>query len=355
MVKSRNIIATPPGATIEEQLIDRNMSQKEFAVRMDMPEKSISQLIRGEILLTDNVAIGLEMVLGVPAHFWHKLECIYREKVAKATAENRMDADIQIAKKFPYREMAKKGWIPETKTLSEKVIYLRKYFEVVQLSLLNESLLPNIACRRFAITEKADFALIAWAQKVKIEARTIATEAINLEYLKESLSVIRSMTIQNPEDFCPQLVTLLAKCGVALVFIPHLDGSFLQGATFYDSNKIVIGLTIRGKDSDKFWFSLFHELGHILLGHLSKNGETVEDDECAADKFARDILLPTNSFEKFVSTGDFSKEAIIDFAGEMNIAAGIIIGRLQKEKYIPYNWHNDLKNQYSFKQSKTED
>lgn len=85
MVKSRNFIATPPGATIKEQLLDRGLSQKEFAVR-------------------------LEMVLGVPAKFWNKLEATYREKLIKTNAENEMDADKELAKKLPYHEMSKNGW-----------------------------------------------------------------------------------------------------------------------------------------------------------------------------------------------------------------------------------------------------
>ena len=71
MVKSRSFIATPPGATIKEQLLDRGLSQKEFAVRMGMSEKHISKLINGEVQLTPDVAVRLEMVLGVPAKFWN--------------------------------------------------------------------------------------------------------------------------------------------------------------------------------------------------------------------------------------------------------------------------------------------
>ena len=56
MVKSRSFIATPPGATIKEQLLDRGLSQKEFAVRMGMSEKHISKLINGEVQLTPDVA-----------------------------------------------------------------------------------------------------------------------------------------------------------------------------------------------------------------------------------------------------------------------------------------------------------
>ena len=132
MVRSRSYIATPPGATIKEQLNDRGMSQKEFAARMDMSEKHISKLIHGDVQLTPETAVRLEMVLGVPARFWNNLEAIYREKRIKAEAENAMDADAEMAKQFPYREMTKLGWVPEAREAREKVVNLRKYFEIVE-------------------------------------------------------------------------------------------------------------------------------------------------------------------------------------------------------------------------------
>lgn len=84
VIRSKNTIAIPPGATIKEQLIDRKMSQKEFASKMGMSEKHINKLIDGDVALTDDVAIRLEMVLGLPARFWTNLESIYREKIKKA-------------------------------------------------------------------------------------------------------------------------------------------------------------------------------------------------------------------------------------------------------------------------------
>ena len=85
--------------------------------------------------------------------------------------------------------------------------------------------------------------------------------------------------IIKPEIFCLELKKELAECGIALVFVLHLKGSFLKGATFMDGNKIVVGLTARGKDADKFWFSLFHELAQIILGHVNQLNGTTEDDE----------------------------------------------------------------------------
>lgn len=96
MTRSRSYIATPPGATIKEQLDDRGISQKEFASRMGMSEKHISHLINGSVQLTPDVAYRLELVLGMPASFWSNLEAIYRAKMAKVEAENALDADKEV-------------------------------------------------------------------------------------------------------------------------------------------------------------------------------------------------------------------------------------------------------------------
>ena len=346
MVRSHTIIASPPGATIKEQLVERGMSQKEFAQRMDMSEKHISRLINGEVQLTPDMAMRLEMVLGVPAQFWSRLESIYREKLAKASAENEMEADIELVKKFPYKEMSKNGWVPETNKATEKVVYLRKYFEVVQLGLLQGTLIPGIACRRLADHEKADYALIAWAQKAKLEARQINTKPISINKLSKMIPHIRTMTRENPGTFCGELANMLADCGIAIIFLPHIGGSFLHGATFYDGSKIVMGLTVRGKDADRFWFSLFHEIAHIIYGHIGQPTGTSDADESAADEFAKETLIPSKEFDSFIAKNDFSKPSIVQFANAVEIDAGIVVGRLQKEGYIEYSWYNDLKTKY---------
>ncbi|MCR5295668.1 MAG: helix-turn-helix domain-containing protein [Lachnospiraceae bacterium] len=348
MVKSRSYIATPPGATIKEQLIDRGMSQKEFAVRMNMSEKHISRLINGDVQLTPEAAVRLEMVLGVPARFWNNLEAIYREKIVKAEAENAMDADVELAKQFPYSEMAKYGWIPAARDAKEKVVNLRKYFEVVELSLLGNTQITRIACRRLAITEKSDLALMAWAQEAKIQAREIETAPINIRNLSLSVPNIRDMTVMPQEEFGPKIKKNLADCGVALIFLPHLKGSFLQGATFIDGNKIVVGITARGRDADKFWFSLFHELGHIILGHVGTMNGTSEDDEKAADTWSGDMLISAEDYNIFLEQKDYSEEKILGFAKQQGIAPGIVVGRMQRERLIKYSELNNLKKKYDF-------
>lgn len=346
MIKSKIYIATPPGATIKEQLQNRGMSQKEFAIRMDMSEKHISKFLNGEVNLTPDMAVRLEMVLGLPASFWNKLEAIYREKLQLVKEENEMDEDKEFVKNFPYSKMSKFGWVEPTKDLTKRVFEMRKFFEVVKLSLVKEPLISGIVYRRQLTSEKKDYALIAWAQRAKIDARNIETEPINLNKLKKVIPDIRYMTKLNPDIFCPKLISLLSSCGIALVFLPNIGGTFLHGATFYDKDKIVIGLTVRGRDADKFWFSLFHEIGHVVLGHINNHESTSEREEKSADEFSRDTLIPKTDYDLFVNEGKFSKESVLKFSNIVGIDVGITVGRLQKDGYIKYSQLNGLKTKY---------
>lgn len=179
-----------------------------------------------------------------------------------------------------------------------------------------------------------------------MKARNIQTAPINIKGLITAMSELRKMTVLKPKEFCPLIKKCLADCGIALVFLPHLKGSFLQGASFIDGNKIVVGLTARGKDADKFWFSLFHELAHIVLGHVGQPNGTSDEDEKAADKWSGDTLIAASDFESFRKEKDYSERSVVHFAKEQGIAPGIVVGRMQLEGIIKYSMLNNLKEKY---------
>lgn len=346
MLYSKSVIAVPPGATIREQLEDRGMSQKEFSQRMGMTEKHISRLINGKVDLTHEVALKLESVLGLPASFWNNLEAIYKENIVRAKAEQALEQDMAMAKHFPYAKMAGLGWVKATNRAEEKVECLRAYFEVASLNLLDELRVPGIACRQVGKNAKSDYVLAAWAQKARLEARKIKVAPININRLNENISAIRALTEKPPAEFCDELRKLLSDCGIAIVFLPHIGGSFLHGASFVDGNHIVVGLTVRGRDADRFWFSLFHELCHIIEGHIFNLDETTEEQERTADQFSRDILIPPYEYERFIYSGKRTDRDIISFARSIGIDPGIVLGRLQKENIVPYSYYRELKTQY---------
>ena len=344
--RSRTTLAVPPGYTVREQLECRKMTQKEFELRMDMSEKHISRLINGEVHLTPDVASRIEAILGISAQYWNNLETRYREKLHQVEDENAMDADKELLPKIPYGEMARLGWVDNTKKATDKVRNLRRFFEVARLGVLERISMPNVVYRMQSGAKKKDYILAVWVQKARLMARNIEVSPVNLARLEAIVPELRKLTYEQPEEFVPKLSAMLGKCGIALVLLPHLKGSFLYGASFYDCKKIVMALTLRGRDADKFWFSVFHEIGHILKGHISRPFGASDDDEKEADEYARDTLIPPDKYREFVSAGNYTYSRVREFALDMGIDAGIVVGRLQKDGEIGFDELNGLKCQY---------
>ena len=221
----------------------------------------------------------------------------------------------------------------------------------MQLQLLSATFLAGvIAMPAQAQQTSTDYNQSQGMNEIEVTAtrRTVSlqTAPINIKGLISAMPELRKMTVLKPKEFCPQIKKCLADCGIALVFLPHLKGSFLQGASFMDGNKIVVGLTARGKDADKFWFSLFHELAHIALGHVGQPNGTSEDDEKAADKWSGETLITSEEFEAFRRGRDYSERSVLQFAKEQGIAPGIVVGRMQLEGMIKYSMLNNLKEKY---------
>ena len=296
MKKNQKYIANPPGATIKEQIEMLGMNQKELAARMGMSEKHISKLINGDVQLTVDVAVRLEMILGLPAQFWCNLESIYREKLLKIQEEVSMDAEIEIARKVPYAEMVSNGWIAESVKWTERVIHLRRYFEIAQLNFLRSPLIPEIACRKKEPDAFNNYTLLVWAQKAKIEAREIVTQPINLETLRSLLPQLKEMASKQGEQTKESLIKLLARSGIALILLPPMNEPLLYGATFYDGKKIVMGVAAGDRLDSDFWFNLYHEIAHVLYDDIGKRFESSEDYEERANQFARDMLQEPCTF-----------------------------------------------------------
>lgn len=349
------IIAIPPGESIKEQLEDRNMSQVEFAERMGQSTKFISQLLNGKVPLTHQTALKLESVLGVPARFWNNLEALYQEDLARIEQEKELEAEMTIAKEFPFSDMVKKGWITAKKAPHEKVEELRRFFEVASLSQVNHIAKLAPVFRKLDNGKASDFALSAWLQKSYLEARDIRTKPFNKQKLKAHIHKIRSLISESPETFHPKLIDILSDCGVALVLLPHLQNTYAHGATTWENKtKAIVTLSLRGKDADRFWFSLFHELGHLILHEkdntfIQYDDPTAEDiRETEADAFASGTLIPREPYTAFIQNGLFSEQAVLSFAAEISTHPGIVVGRLQHDHEIGFNQLNHLKTKYEW-------
>lgn len=342
MEHSKTYIAVPPGETIREMLEDRNISQNEFAVRMGMSTKHISRLINGKVELTPDTALKLEYVLGMPASFWLNFEALYRTDLAKVRQENKQVSEENFVKKINYSAFVSVGWVEKATTLWEKIVNLRKLFEVSDLNYVFSEKFKDVAFRKLRNTEKSELMALAWCHKARAEARSQEPSKLNIGKLKERLNELKTLANNHTPDI-GAIRSLLNACGIAFVMLPSLSGSGIHGASFVNGKNVVLGLTDRGKTIDIFAFSLFHEIGHILKGDFWRCGELTPNDETQADEFARDLLISPAVYANFVKNADYSKAAIIKLSEQEDIDSGVVVGRLQKEGLLGYNMFNELK------------
>lgn len=339
-------LAIPPGEYLLEATTELGLNQVDLAHRMGRPVQAISEIIKGIKAITPDTALQLEQVLGVPAHIWTGLEADYQLIRAREQEQQKVEAEAADIKRFPYAEMAKHGWVGKTRKPTEKVRELRQFYGVASLETLPEVKSYAPAFRKGNHQNLSHEALAAWLRAGALKAEQIATRPFDKKGLLALIPELRSYTLLSPADFQQRLVERLASIGVALVVLPHLKNTYTHGATFWiRPDKAVLMMTIRGSWADIFWFSLFHELGHILkhgkqmfLEDGNADAE-IQQKEQEADTFASNTLIPPTTYRAFVGQGDMSPHAIRQFAEVITIAPGIVVGRLQHDKLLAQNYH----------------
>lgn len=349
-------LAVPPGEFLLEVADDLGMSQADLARRMGRPTQAINEIIKGEKVITPETALQLEQVLAVPAHIWTGLEAEYQLVKARQHDTETVEQEVQMLGRFPYRAMAKFAWVAKTRDTIKRVQELRRFFGVASLHSLKDVTAYRPAFRQADEFAASPEALAAWLRAGESAARSIDTRPYDEKGLKAKLAGIRSLSKHQPKAFLPILTSTLAQCGVGFVLHPHLPKTYVTGATFWlASDKAVLMLSNRGSWADVFWFSLFHELGHVLLHDrrhmfLEDRGDDPQwkKQEGEADAFACDTLIPPGPYARFVARRKFTAAAIGVFAQEIGIAPGIVVGRLQHDKALAPQQHYGMKVRYKW-------
>jgi HTH-type transcriptional regulator/antitoxin HigA len=325
--------AVPPGETLQEVMESLDMTQKELAVRTGLTVQSLNRIFKGEQPITYESANRLELALGVPARFWNNLEAQYQEQLAKLDEKKRLEADLLWLKTIPTRELTERGLLRETK---DKVDLLREtlaFYGVSSESAWQEIWEdPAVAARRSPCFETQPGAASAWIRQGELLSHKIACKPFDKSLFQEALQAIRSLTREDPGKFEPEMKRLCAEAGVAVALVPEMKKVPWNGATKWLSpRKAMILLCLRGKGEDKFWFSFFHEAGHVLNDSkkdlLINNGTKDDPREVSAEKFASEFLIPAKhnrDIQQFRSN-----QEVLDFAAEVCISPGIVAGRYQ--------------------------
>lgn len=344
-------LAIHPGEFLLETLDELGMSQSELADRLGRPYQAVNEIIHGKKSITPKTALALEDVLGIPAHIWTGLDAEYQMIMARQEEVKQLEQETECLPLFPFTDLLKLGLVAPCKKPTDKVEALKGFFGVAKLSQISQVKSFQPAFRISHQANISNHAVAAWLEAARKLTEKVETMPFDKEKLKHNLPTLKGLVTLPFEAAIEQAESVLKQCGVALVLLPHFKKTPVQGATFWLSDsKAVIAMTIRGAFADIFWFSFFHEVGHVLLHGQRKvfledgfDDPELRTQEQEANRFAQDTLLPKKMFEHFLQQNDFSESAILNFATNVSTSPDIVIGRLKYEKRLHPSMFNQFK------------
>lgn len=304
MRMEKNIFIEHPGAVFQEKLQELGMSVKEFAIRSGKAEKTVIDIIKGRASITPEMALLVEYVTGMSADILLNWQTQYDVQEARAGMDKKARTYSEWLTKLPISEMEANGWIEpchEESRLAETVLrfygvaspeawwqfYYGKQLRVAFNASLKHAINP--------------YALSAWLRQGEVQAdKIILDNAYSLKALKERLPEIALLLRTPPDDVLPMLRNILADAGIKLIYTEPLPSVPVNGATRWIAGVPCIQLLNRKESYDDFIYTVFHEIGHILLhghkdvfienvGALCQDPEYLEK-EAEADEFARKYL-----------------------------------------------------------------
>jgi HTH-type transcriptional regulator/antitoxin HigA len=337
-----------PGETLAEKLEEMEMGPKEFALRTGKPEKTIIAILKGESSITTDMAVQFENVTKIPANFWMNHQRGYDEFVAREKRQEVIEEAVAWSRQFPLADLIKKRWLPPVSTIQEKTTAMLDFFGFSNHTAWENYYFKQqlkVAFRISLAQTNEPYAISAWLRKGELQAAELEANDYSEKKFKEVLPELKSIMAKHPADFFNQLQRICLGAGVKVVHTPCIKNAPISGSTRWLNDTPFIQLTGRYNRNDSFWFTFFHEAGHILLHgkkdiFLEKVEYTDKDleKEQQADEFACKWTLTDDEEAKILEATPLNEEVIRDFAKKFNTHPAIIIGRLQHKKLIPYSF-----------------
>ena len=258
--------SVPPGTILLEALKERAMSQSELARRTGRPIKTINEIAHGKAAITPETAIQFERVLGISASFWNGAQTAYRYQLALQKERQLLERSEAWLDGFPIVEMIKRHLIPKHSMPSATISSLLDYFQVSSPNAWHRYWLnPAASYRNSATFLASPKSVSAWLRWGEIEAAELKVPRFDESLFRCALQSIRPLTRRSPfAQIFSRVQKTCSNAGVIVLLTPELGKTRVSGAARWIRGRPVIQLSARHKSDDQFWFTFFHESGHIL-------------------------------------------------------------------------------------------
>ena len=348
---------SPPGATILDLLEERSSTVGEFASAVQRSIQEVSELLYGSQALNEAWARQLSALLGASPDFWLRREEQYRSSLQRLAQSTDDAGAASWLAELPVADMVRFGWIGKAKSKRDTLANALAFFGVPSVESWRSRYklaLESAAYRTSAAFDTRPGAVAAWLRRGEVASRQIDCKSWDADRFKAALEPIRALTKQpDPGKFLPELTALGRECGISIVVERAPDGCRASGATkFLTPNKALMLLSFRYLADDQFWFTIFHEAGHLLLhshqglfleGFESPDGSAEKE----ADEFAKRTLFTDEGLQELESV-PLNQFAIARLAKRLGIGIGPVVGQLQEMGRVPFKHFNYMKVRYKW-------
>jgi len=344
----------PPGEFLREELDARGWTQSDFADILGRPIQLVNEIVLGKRAITPETAQGLADALGTSPQLWLNLESAYQLSRLKSEDDS-VARRARLYEKAPVKELVRRRWIEPSNNIEVLEERVMKFYGLTSLD--QELQFWPFAARASSI-EEPSCAHWAWLFRAKYLARAVQASKYSSERLEQGIARLKAL-LPNPEDI-RHVPKVLSESGIRFLVLESLAHTRIDGACFWlDRISPVVVLSLRYDRIDGFWFTLFHELGHVMHRHGLTGHESVDTNlvgagakafeeksaiEQLVDKFAVEHLVPRKTLDYFMARVKplYYKAKIRDFARHNGVHPGIVVGQLQFRKEIPYSHNREM-------------
>lgn len=328
--------APRPGRMLQRELDALSISQAQLAARTGLSTKHINLVIKGTAPISPDVAVTLEQVLGTSAETWLRLETAYQTHQARAERRQALASFANWAAAFPRQLLIDRGVIDAADKGSQIAGKLLQFFGVASPAAYDKTWLEPQASYKRSQLHKIDANLTAlWIRLSELCATPLIEGAppFDSEKLRAAAQAIPKLTVREIGPAFHEAQALLLNAGVALVFVPEVANTRISGVSRWINGTPMIAVTDRYKKLDGFWFTVLHEIAHVLL-HPKRStfvdeGFKADDDadaqEAAANKFAETHLIPPAYKTQLLAAT--TPAQIISLAERLEVAPSLVAGQ----------------------------
>jgi Zn-dependent peptidase ImmA (M78 family)/plasmid maintenance system antidote protein VapI len=346
-----------PGDTLLTLMEQRELTTERVSRLLGCELSTVQGILSGAVAVDDKLAVGLSKHVGGTPTFWRARQNKYVEALARAAKAVPKEAGSDWIKLFPRRDISNYGWVRRRSGRDELIEAYLAYFGVntpQEWSERYEQSMRETAFRTSPTYSSKVGAISAWLRKGEIEATAMSCGDWQPNRLRQSLDQLRVLSkAKQPAYFLPRIRRICSEAGVAVVFVRAPTGCTASGATrFISRNRAMVILSFRYLSDDHFWFTFFHELGHLLLHKSSMtfvDGEPGISGELEheANTFSADVLIPPSRRDELMDLSA-SRERIIRYAYSVGVSAGIVVGQMQHQNLLTPKQMNFLKRRFNW-------